>query len=58
MKLTKVIGELIELWVEHGDIEVKLYIPDRDYGDSEEPISEIWAPNHKEPWQDCITLVT
>ncbi|WKW87253.1 hypothetical protein SEA_CHARGERPOWER_38 [Mycobacterium phage Chargerpower] len=26
-----------------GDIKVKLYVPDRDYGDSEGSIEQIWG---------------
>ncbi|ADB93732.1 hypothetical protein REDROCK_39 [Mycobacterium phage RedRock] len=56
MTLTDLICKFISLRAEHGDLEVKLYVPDRDYGDSSEPIADVWTP--REFGDQFITLVS
>ncbi|QBP31059.1 hypothetical protein SEA_REFUGE_40 [Mycobacterium phage Refuge] len=58
MTLTDLICQCISLRAEHGDLEVKLYVPDRDYGDSTESISQIWTPDTFPHRDGHITLVS
>ena len=54
MTISDLILLLQQIQFERGDLEVKLYIPDRDYGYEEEPIDQIWH----DPSDDYVTLVS